>query len=150
MSEDKPKKRQSWTFRMRRRFWLRADLSLGAKGIGAILLSYANAEGLCWPTVPQIAADACVSEDTADRYMKELHRKQVIEWEYWRDEQGRKRRRFNLNPMGVKYPVGHGGKITPLTSTSIKQAERLFVPPSDWDGLGGKKYDGRRTLNGSE
>lgn len=144
------KKRQGWTFRMSRRFWLRTDLSLGAKGVGAILLAHADKEGVCWPTIKQIAEAAKIHPETADNHLSELQEMGVICWEHWRDDDGRKRRRFHLNPMGVKSPVGHGGKIPPLTSTTPNHAERLFIAPSDWDGLGGKQFDGRRTLNGSD
>lgn len=137
--------RKSWTFRTSRHFWLRDDLSLGAKGVAHVLLSFADKDGMAWPTTPQIAEAARISTDTADKYLRELRDQGVISWTIWMDEHGHKRRKFNLDPKGVKLPVGQGGKITPLTCTS-KQAERLFIRPTGWDGLGGKEHDGRRTM----
>ncbi len=107
---DKPK-RVGWTFRTARRFWLRADLSLGAKALAHILLSFANAQGGAWPTTPQLSKAAGTGEDTVNRYLEELREKGAISWEYWRDDRGRKRRKFDLRA--------------------------IHIPPSNWDGLGG-------------
>lgn len=111
-------KRKSWTFRTSKAYWAREDLSLGARALGAILLCYANEDGLAWPTTPQIARDAGIAMHTADRFLKELRAARAISWDVWKDEHGHKRRRFDLRPIHI----------------------------APWDGLGGKKHDGRRTM----
>lgn len=111
-------KRKSWTFRTSKAYWSREDLSLGAKAIGAILLCYADEDGMAFPTTPKIAKDARISSDTTDKHLRELRDAGAISWDIWKDSHGHKRRRFDL--------------------------KRIFIEP--WDGLGGKKKDGRRTM----
>lgn len=111
-------KRRSWTFRTNKAFWARKGLSLEAKGIACVLLCFADEDGRAWPTTPQIATMSGKAEATVDRYLNELRKFGAISWTVWADELGRRRRKFDLSP--------------------------IYIAP--WDGLGGKKYDGRRTV----
>lgn len=107
---DKP---TGWAFRSRRAFWMRQDLSLGAKGIAHLLLSCANDAGEAWPTTPQMAEWGKVSTQTVDKYLKELREAGAISWVVWQDEQGHKRRKFSVKSIYVKKstydPLGGAG-----------------------------------------
>lgn len=107
---------------MSRKFWLRDDLSMGAKAAGAALCAFADGSGEAWPTIPQIAAALKLSETTAEKYLDELKAAGVLAWSLSRDALGRQRRKYLLAPG------------------------EAFIKPSDWDGLGGKSKDGRRTM----
>lgn len=107
----------------------RRDLSAMAKIVGLAVAAYADKDGQAFPTLPQIAADLSICVSSADKYLDELRAAKVLTWTLYRDEQRQQRRRYSL------------------VSREGKPSERLFLPPSDWDGLGGKAQDGRRTMH---
>jgi len=121
--------RKSWTFRVSRHFMARQDIPAMAKVVGIALLCYADKDGICCPTMLQLAKDLDLNEATIETRLDQLRSVNAISWTVWTDEFGHKRRNYNLQPAG-QHP-----------SPSM----RLFLK-SDWDGLGGKSKDGRRTL----
>lgn len=122
--------RKGWTFRVSRHFMARRDIPAMAKIVGIALLCYADRDGLCCPTLVQLAKDLDLNEATVETRLNQLRDTGIISWTPWIDEFGHKRRHYNLQPN-----TKHG---TP--------SMRLFLPKSDWDGLGGQSKDGRRTL----
>lgn len=48
------------------------ELTAAATLVGLVIAAYANARGVCWPTVEQIAAGAKKSETTVYRAIAEL------------------------------------------------------------------------------
>lgn len=54
------------------------DLSLRAKGVYALLASFANKERKCFPSINTLADYAGVSRRTIERALKELENKGII------------------------------------------------------------------------
>lgn len=127
-SEVEPVKRQGWTFRVSRAFLRRKDISAAEKITALAILAYADKQGVCCPTMLQLAADLSIHHETVKVHVAALRAAAVLSWTLWTDEHGHKRRNYSL-----KSSIG-------------LPSERLFIPPSDWDGLGGKGADGRRTM----
>lgn len=126
MSE--PAKRAGWGFRITNAFLRRPDLPPMAKIVGLALRAYADAKGLCCPTLIQLGEDLQIDPQTAEKWIDCLRDAGELSWELWTDEFGHKRRNYNLQPP----------------TQAKKPSERLFQEP--WDGLGGKAKDGKRTL----
>lgn len=123
-----PVKRKGWTFRVSRAFLRRKDISAAEKITALAILAYADKHGVCCPTMLQLSADLSIHQETVKVHIDALRAASVLSWTRWTDKLGHKRRNYSL-----KSSIG-------------LPSERLFIPPSDWDGLGGKGQDGHRTM----
>ncbi len=123
-----PAKRQGWTFRVSRAFMRRKDIPRGAKATALAILAYADRAGMCCPTMLQLGNDLGTHPETIKADTAMLRTAGVLTWTAWTDEHGHARRNYSLQ------------------SRNGLPSERLFIPPSEWDGLGGNGKDGRRTM----
>lgn len=96
-------RRKDWRFQCSREFWHRFDVSLAEKAVVALLQTFANKEGCCWPTKRQLAEAGCISEGTLSRYLRTLKAKKIIGISSFRDKQGHERNYYMLNPSIVKH-----------------------------------------------
>lgn len=129
----KPKSKGDFLFVESRDFLRRTDLSAQAKVLSSILRSYCNGEGMCFPTIPQLATDSGLSESTVEKYLLELRTREVVAWVIFRDEFKHRRRLYRLRPYprrpwGKIYPMDHGVKSTPLSVTIVNS--KLFKWPA--------------------
>jgi len=87
--KDKLKKKGPWITHFSKDFWIREDLSLEAKGIYAIIKSYANNETLeAFPSLPLLSKVTGKNRVTIQKYIKELEEKGFMEKLSERKEDG--------------------------------------------------------------
>lgn len=112
---------RDFTFQQSRKFWHRDDLTLQEKATYAMLCSYADASGHCWPSKPQLAKALGCSLKTMEGYVRTLKEKGVLTWEHVRDEFGHIRNRYTVTAKayGKNLPVGSNQKKLPVSQPPI-------------------------------
>lgn len=128
-TQAKKKTIKEWVFCDSKTFWFRQDLNLTEKGLLTLLRCYCNRAGQAWPTMEQLASNSGLHVETVEIHLASLCRKGELSWQSFRDEDGHKRRLYQVqlfqNPWGKITPMAHGGKNPPLTVTIVNK--KLFV-----------------------
>lgn len=129
-------KGDDWKFSMSKGFWHRKDLSVAQKGVFALLCSYADSDGKCYPSKTTIGTALLISEKTVNTHLKALKKKGLVVWTNLRGSDGRKHNRYTVlglwvsevrkvRAIGQKLPLGHGSKNNPSRVTQGKRVKRL-------------------------
>jgi DNA-binding transcriptional ArsR family regulator len=104
-----------WKFSMSKAFWHREDLSVTAKGIFALLASYADSKGGCHPAKATICKGLGISHNTLERHLKVLKKNGLISWENFRDQNGQMRNQYTILGLWVCKP----SKVQPTTQNLV-------------------------------
>lgn len=87
-----------------------ADLPLAEKAVLLCLCDHANDDGECWPSMARVARRSSMSERTAQRAIKALREKGILDWF---DVPGRSHK-FVINPRRIVTP----DTVSPPTITT--------------------------------
>lgn len=126
-----------------RDFWRREDLNHTEKSILSVLRTYANSEGDCYPTIPQIAQNLGLFHVTVSKYLKGLKSKRELKARYGRDEFGHSRVLYTVplfrNPThkicSMARPTSNRGQsVTILNKKLVKLP--AWCREGDVDGKG--------------
>ena len=74
---------------------------MAEKAVFTLLLTWANDDGVCWPTKDQLRKASGVSEKTTRQHIEELERKGILGRCHWRDKQGRERIMYTLASLSL-------------------------------------------------